>query len=191
MTDAEQQASLAQARRGDAQALGALLDSFRPYVRVLVRTLHRGRLQSRLDDSDLIQDALLEAQRQFGRFQGETVAELVAWLRPLVLRSAGHTLRSHLGTGKRDAGREQCGVNEQVVDPASSPSSQAIRQEQAARLAARLARLPDDMQQVLLGRHVDGLSYADLAQRLDRSEGAIRVLYTRALRRLRQECREE
>jgi RNA polymerase sigma-70 factor (ECF subfamily) len=62
-----------------------------------------------------------------------------------------------------------------------------MQQEQAARLTAALARLPDDMQQVLLYRHVDGLSYADLAALLGRSEGAVRVLYTRALRRLRKE----
>lgn len=46
------------------------------------------------------------------------------------------------------------------------------------------------MQQVLLGRHVDQASYADLAERLGCSEGAVRVLYTRAVRRLREECGE-
>jgi RNA polymerase sigma-70 factor (ECF subfamily) len=57
-------------------------------------------------------------------------------------------------------------------------------------MAEALARLPDDMQQVLLGRHMDGLSYAELAGRLGRTEAAVRVLYTRALRRLRDECHE-
>ena len=118
------------------------------------------------------------------------MAELTAWLRTIVLRTAGHTLRDHLGTGKRDAGREQAGEDlaEQTVDPGHSPSSQAIRQEMSARLAERLARLPDNMQQVLLGRHLDDLSYAEMAEQFGRSEAALRVLYTRALRRLRQEC---
>jgi RNA polymerase sigma-70 factor (ECF subfamily) len=53
-------------------------------------------------------------------------------------------------------------------------------------MARTIAGLPDDMQQVLLGRHLDGLSYAVLAERLGRSEGAVRVLYTRALRRVRE-----
>jgi RNA polymerase sigma-70 factor (ECF subfamily) len=71
-----------------------------------------------------------------------------------------------------------------------TPAEQAIRSEQAARMAAALARLPEDMQQVLLGRHMDDLPYTILAEHLGRSEAAVRVLYTRALRRLREECRE-
>jgi len=193
MTAAEQQDALERARQGNAQALGELLHSLRPYVRVLVHSVHRGQVRSRLDDSDLIQDALVEAQRSFARFEGTTVAELLAWLRPLILRTAGHSLRQHLGTGKRNLGLEQSGPGlvENLVDPASSPSSQAVRQEQVALLASRMARLPEDMQTVLLGRHLDDLSIAELAERLGRSEGAVRVLYTRALRRLREECREE
>jgi RNA polymerase sigma-70 factor (ECF subfamily) len=74
----------------------------------------------------------------------------------------------------------------QLADSGSSPSAQAIRHEEAALMAEALAGLPDDMQQVLLGRHVDGLSHAAIAQRLDRTEQAVRMLYVRALRRLRE-----
>jgi RNA polymerase sigma-70 factor (ECF subfamily) len=190
MNAGEQQAALERARQGDTQALGALLDSFRPYVRYLVRALGGERVQARLDESDLIQDAFLEAHRDFAQFRGGTVAELTAWLRQIVLRTAGHTLRGHLATGKRDVAREgpATGLADRAADPASSPSVVAMRHEQAARMAEALARLPDDMQTVLLGRHMDGLAYAVLAERLGRSEAAVRVLYTRALRRLREEC---
>jgi RNA polymerase sigma-70 factor (ECF subfamily) len=189
MTATDQQALLDRAVEGDAEALGALLESLRPYVRFLVRAVRRGRLGSRLDDSDLIQDALLEAHRNIAHFQGRSLAQLLAWLRPLVVRSAQHGLRGHLGTAKRDASREEAGpaLAELVPDPGSSPSSQAIRQEEILRLAACLGRLPEDMQQVLLGRHADGHSHAALAEQMGRSEAAVRVLYMRALRRLRQE----
>jgi len=75
------------------------------------------------------------------------VDELVAWLRPIVLRTAAHTLRNHLATGKRDAGREQPGEGLEDLAGASdsSPSDQAIRHEQTARLAVHLGRLPEDM----------------------------------------------
>jgi RNA polymerase sigma-70 factor (ECF subfamily) len=194
MTTAERQGFLDLAIRGDMRARGALLDSFRPYFRFLVCAQRRGRISSRIDDSDLIQDALVEVHRNFDHFQGKTVAELRAWLRPIVLRSAGHTLRAHLATGRRDASKEQGGVNlaEVVtVDPDNSPSAQTIREEQIMHLADALARLPEDMQLVLLGRHGDGLSYAALAERLGRSEASLRVLYTRALRRLREDCQSE
>lgn len=189
MDACERQAALDSARQGDAQALGRLLESYRSYVRVLVRACRAEPLQARLDDSDMIQDALLEAHRSFAGFRGATVAELAGWLRQVVIRTAGHALRRHLGTGKRDASREEpAGLADVAADSGSSPSARAIRHEQEERMAEALARLPDDMQQVLLGRHLDGLSYAVLAERLGRSEAAVRVLYTRALRRLREEC---
>ena len=72
------------------------------------------------------------------------------------------------------------------MGPAESPSDQAVRHEEAAALAEALSRLPDDMQQALLGRHLDGLSHAELARTLGRSETAVRMLYLRALRRLRE-----
>jgi RNA polymerase sigma-70 factor (ECF subfamily) len=188
----ERQAALEQARQGDAQARGKLLESFRPYVRVLVHALRDARLKARLDDSDMIQDALLEAHRSFAGFRGTTVAELAVWLRRIVIRSAGRTIREFAGTDKRDPAREQPAEDlaQLLIDSGSSPSAQAIRHEQAGRLIEALARLPEDMQQVLLGRHVDGLKHAAIAQQLGRSEAAVRVLYIRALDRLRQLYRD-
>src|SRR5258708_220876 len=100
MTAQEQQATLERAARGDPQALGELLHSLRPYVRFLVRAVRQGRLSNRLDDSDLIQDALIEVHRSFDRFNGHTLAELLAWLRSIVVRTAGHTMRGHLDAAK-------------------------------------------------------------------------------------------
>ena len=182
------QAALDRARLGDEQARGELLESFRPYIRVIVRSFRDDRLQARVDDSDLIQDAFLEALRGFAAFRGATVAEFVAWLRQIVRRAVARSRRGHLGTDKRAVELEQPADDlPDPVDSGSSPSAQAIRHEQAAQMAEAVARLPDDMQHVLLGRHMDGLSHAEIARRLGRTEGAVRVLYTRALRRLREE----
>lgn len=191
MEPGRRQAALDRARQGDGQALGDLLQSFRPYVRAIVQALRNGQAPARIDDSDLIQDALLEVHRSFAGFHGGSVAEFVVWLRQIVLRSAGHTLRSLVGTEKRSPERELPGevVNE-LADSGSTPSGRAIRHEESVRLADALARLPEDMQQVLLGRFLDDLPYAVLAGRLGRSEAAVRVLYTRALRRLRQEYQD-
>src|SRR5207249_989818 len=114
-------------------------------------------------------DALAEAHRAFPAFQGSTVAEFTAWLRAIALRSAGRALREHLAAGKRDAGREK-GLADAagLADAGSSPSQTAARHEESARLAAALARLPEEMQQVLLGRHMDGLPHAALADKLGR-----------------------
>jgi RNA polymerase sigma-70 factor (ECF subfamily) len=192
MDAGERQVTLNLSLRGDVQALGDLLESYRPYVRVMVHALSRGRLQARVDDSDLIQDALLEAHQSFGEFRGTSLNELLAWLRQIVLRTVGHRLREHVGAGKRDMAREQPveGLSSLLAASDSTPSAQAIHHEEAARMAEALARLPDDMQQVLLGRHVEALPHAEIAARLGRSEAAVRVLYGRALRRLKQEYPE-
>src|SRR5438874_9448302 len=140
MDDAQRQMWLEQARQGDTQALGALLDTLRPYVRLLVRTLRDPALQARLGESDLIQDAMLEIHRSFTSFNGASVGDLVAWLRPIVLRTAAHVLRSHRQARKRSVAREETGSDlaANTADHGTSPSECAVRHEQAARLAAAL-----------------------------------------------------
>lgn len=189
MQSRDRQVTLELARQGNALALGELLESFRPYIRAIVQPFCDRRLQARVDDSDLIQDALLEAHRCFAGFRGTTVAELAVWLRQIVIRSAGATLREFVATAKRDPTREQP-VNDLagLAGDASTPSAQAIRNEQTARMAEALVRLPPDMQRVVVARHVDGLAHAQIAELLGRSEAAVRVLYVRALARLRELC---
>lgn len=186
--DASQRiAALEKARVGDVEARGMLLASFSPYVRVIVHALRDRRVQARLGDSDLMQDVFLEAHRHFASFRGSTVAELAAWLRQVAVRTTLRALRDHGETAKRALQREQSldDLGDLLADGASSPSQRAIRDEQAARIAEALTRLPDEMQQVLLGRHVDDLPHAELARRLGKGEGAVRMLYLRALERLR------
>lgn len=191
MNAGEREAALERARAGDASALGALLDDLRPYVRVLLRGRRDARTQARLDDSDLIQDAMLQAYKSFTTFRGGTATEFVAWLRQVVLHTASRVVRDQFGAAKRDVTRELPGRElDAVVVSGSTPSAQAIRHEQSARMAEVLARLPEEMQQVILARHADDLPHAEIAKRLGKTEGAVQVLYVRAIRRLRDLCKE-
>lgn len=183
----ERQACLDRARQGDNDAVGQLLNAFCPYVRVIIRAHGDRRLQARVGESDLIQDAIVEACRSFSQFRGTQVNELAAWLRQITLHVVAAAYRTHFGAMKRDLSCEEPlnGSAALLADSGSSPSAHLLRHEQAARMAEAVSSLPNDMQVVLLGRHVDELPYAELAERLGRSEAATRVLYTRALRRLR------
>src|SRR5262245_40520467 len=116
MNAEQRREALERARQGDADALGRLLESYRPYLRLLVQGACGGRLRARMDDSDLVQGALLEASRGIGQFRGTTPAELTAWLRQIALRTVRHALRDHLGSAGRDAGREV--PLGEAVDPA-------------------------------------------------------------------------
>ena len=102
MAAVDRLALMERARQGDNDARGQLLESFGPYVRVIARSVRTGRLKGRMGESDLIQDALLEVHRSFDSFRGTTEAELMAWLRQIVVRTVGHAVREHAGAGKRN-----------------------------------------------------------------------------------------
>ena len=69
----------------------------------------------------------------------------------------------------------------------TSPSQQVIKREQSVLLAELLERLPDDFRQVIVLRNVEDLPHEEVARRMGRSPGAVRMLWVRALARLRQE----
>jgi RNA polymerase sigma-70 factor (ECF subfamily) len=71
----------------------------------------------------------------------------------------------------------------------SSPSQQAARRERAILLADALARLPDEYREVIVLRHLQGLPFAEVAQRLGRSLDSVDKLWVRALARLRRTLR--
>jgi RNA polymerase sigma-70 factor (ECF subfamily) len=188
MTPDARQAALTRAREGDATALGELLGGFRPYVQYLVRASCRGRASTRFDDSDLTQDAILLAHKAFSTFRGATIGEFTVWLQQLTRTAINRAFRTHRDAGKRDVGREE-DVEDIAAAAADShtPSASAVQHECAALVAAAVDRLPADMREVVLGKNLENLSYAQLAERMARSEGALRVLYTRALRKLRED----
>ena len=86
------------ARCDDGFALGQLLELYRGYLSLLARLQIGRRLQGKIDASDMVQEAFLEAHRHFDQFRGTTEAELVIWLRP-----AGWTRISRRLQGKIDA----------------------------------------------------------------------------------------
>ena len=189
---------LRRARCGDAEAVAALAGRYREFVRLLVRARCAGRLRARVDSSDLIQETLLRASRHIGQFHGTTEEEWRAWLARIAEREVIGQYRHHLGAARRDATREQplCPPSSSAgasrleqwwARSQSSPSQAAMRNERVLALTRALGRLPEDYREVLVLRHLEGLDFPEIAQRLARSPGATRVLWTRALRRLRDE----
>ena len=81
-------ALLADAREGNQEALGRLLEMYRPYLKLLSRLEFNRRMQSRLDSSDLIQETALQAQRDINDFRGNTEKEFTSWLRRIMANVA-------------------------------------------------------------------------------------------------------
>src|SRR5262249_50376220 len=89
-----------------ADAAGPQLERFRPYLRLLARVHLDARLRGKVDESDLVQQTLLEACRRPDCFGGRSDAEVAAWLRQVLARQLAHAARD-LARDKRDIRRER------------------------------------------------------------------------------------
>jgi RNA polymerase sigma-70 factor, ECF subfamily len=192
---------LSEAQAGSTPHLGQLLELYRRYLGRLARIEIGRQLQAKLDASDLVQDTLLEAHRNFPKFRGASEQQFVGWLRQIMAASLANLLRRYLGTQGRDVRleRELAAHLDQssrlldrgLIDPLSSPSQQAAHREQAVLLANALEQLPEDYRDVLVLRHLEGLSFSEIGRRLDRSLDSVEKLWVRGLARLRQVIREQ
>jgi RNA polymerase sigma-70 factor (ECF subfamily) len=187
---------LALARAGEPLCLGNLLEQYRGYLLLLARVQIGRRLQGKVDAGDLVQDTFLAAHRAWGRFRGTTEAELLAWLRRILAAQIADVLRRYLGSQRRDVRLErelaaELERSSQDLDAAlfareDSPSKQVVRREVGLLLADALTRLPEDYREVLILRHLEGLSFPGVAQRMGRTLDSVKKLWTRALDRLRR-----
>jgi RNA polymerase sigma-70 factor (ECF subfamily) len=190
---------LAHAREGRGDSLGTLLELYRNYLSLLARTQIDLHLQGRASASDVVQDAFMEAHRDFRTFRGTTEAELLAWLRSILVHKVARLIERHVFATKRDVRRERrlnrglaaleqsaSHVDALLVSQWSSPSARLQRRERAAVLADLLAQLPSHYREVLVLRDLEGLSFAEVGIRMGRSTAAVRKLWVRAIDRLRQ-----
>lgn len=193
---AEPEQMLREAQAGDSDTLGRLLELYRRYLSLLARVQIGKRLQGKVDASDLVQETFLEAHRNFARFRGTSEGELVSWLRQILAANLADTLRRYLGTQGRDIRLERdieadfdhstVLLDRGLVARGSSPSHQAARREQAVLLADALAELPDDYREVLVLRHLESLTFPEVAQRMQRSLDSVEKLWMRGLAQLRK-----
>lgn len=167
----------------------------RPWLKMLAERQLSPALRGRIDPSDVVQQTLIDAWRGHEDFRGTTHAERLAWLRTILKRALIRCDRDQLKTVKRGQGREQqlqaaidrdsIAMEQLAVGRERDPGSIADRAEQTLQLAAALDQLPHDYREVLTLRHIDGLSHEQIAQRMERSSAATRMLWIRALEKLK------
>jgi RNA polymerase sigma-70 factor (ECF subfamily) len=198
--DALPELLLAQARAGDAAALGQLLELYRNYLRLIARSMMGGALALKLEASDLVQETFLKVHRQFTDFAGREEPQFIAWLRQILARTAADQARYHRA-GVRSRHREVAledlldraggAAQQALADSLTSPSSMAVRRERSVLLADALEELPADYRTVFVLRNIEHIPFNEIAARLGRSPGAVRVLWTRAMQRLSALLEEE
>ena len=190
---------LKQAQEGSPEALGQLLEDCRKYLLKIASGDLSPELRAKAGASDVVQETLLEAQRDLAQFTGRGEDELLAWLRRILLNNLANIRRQYQQTSKRDVGREvsldadgssEVAVAQRIESRERTPGSAVIFNEKCERVAEVISGLPDHMRQVLEMRHRDNKSFAEIGAALGRSAGAARKLWVRAVDRLQQELGE-
>jgi RNA polymerase sigma-70 factor (ECF subfamily) len=182
---------LVDAQQGSPEALGKMLEKCRHYLLHIANAEVDSQLRPKAGDSDLVQETFLEAHRLFARFQGTSSADLLGWLRAILKNKAATFSRRYQGTDKRQVGREvPLALGEQPGQPAApapSPSSVVVRQEQADAVLRALERMPEQYRQVIVWRQWERLPFDEIARRLEKTVDAARMMWWRAIERLRLE----
>ena len=94
------------ARQGVSDDLGTLLQLYRNYLSILADTQIGQRLRVRVSPSDIVQETMLAAHRDFQKFRGCTEREFMAWLRQVLINTIHRTVDTHLKAKRRDVRRE-------------------------------------------------------------------------------------
>jgi RNA polymerase sigma-70 factor, ECF subfamily len=189
---------LAQAANGDRAAMDALFDRFRARLKKMVRMRLNRRLQGRVDDSDVVQDAYVEAARRLPEYLKDSRAPFFLWLRQITRQRLIDVHRRHLGAQARDAGLEislhrgrlpvasSVTLAAQLLGGLTSPSEAALKAETRLALQEALNRMEDMDREILSLRLYEDMSNREAAQELGIEEKTASKRYVRALQRLQK-----
>jgi len=183
------------AQGGSAEALGQTLEGCRRYLLWVARRELDPGLQARGGASDLVQETFLEAQRDFPQFSGTTEAELLAWLRRLLLNNLSNFVRHHRGTAKRcvtdevslDSLQANGGAETDFAGDSAPSSQQASDREQVELLRAAVARLPEEYQRIITLWHEEERSFEDIARQMGCAPNTVRNKWLKAIKQLQKD----
>jgi RNA polymerase sigma-70 factor, ECF subfamily len=182
---------LEEAGKGDREAFDQLFARHRPFLQQMIRVCLDPRLRARVDPSDVVQDAQLEAVRRLPDYLKSRPMPFRLWLRQIAHDRLLKIRRHHLHTGRRAMGREVALPDQssdllaqQLLASGSTPSQNLDRRELARLLRVALARLPDPDREILLLRNFEELSYSEIGYILAVEPAAARKRHGRALVRL-------
>jgi RNA polymerase sigma-70 factor, ECF subfamily len=183
----------------DSTLINALASDLDSAFEALVLA-HQDRLYSialrllgdRRDAEEAAQDAFVRAYRALATYQQERILELRLrpWLATIVLnlcrsRLARRAARAAIARPALSLDATELGTLEPRADDAAGPATTAVRRDAREGWAALLMTLPPAYRSAVVLRHVDGLSYPEVATTLDRPEGTVKAQVHRGLALLR------
>jgi RNA polymerase sigma-70 factor (ECF subfamily) len=189
---------LQRAAGGDEQACQELFSRHRDRLKRMVHLRLSRRLQGRVDDSDVLQEAFLDASQRLQEYAADPKLPLYLWLRHLTGLKLAEIHRRHLGTQLRDADREvtlhrgglpeadSASLAAQLLGTATTPSQAAIKAETRLYVQEALNSMDPTDREVLALKHFEQLSTSEIAQVLGLSKAGAGSRYLRAIKRLRE-----
>jgi RNA polymerase sigma-70 factor (ECF subfamily) len=180
-------------RAGDAGALAELFEAHRARLRRMVDLRLDGRVATRLDPSDVLQEIYLDMAGQLNSYLCEPRVDFYVWLRGLAWERLLKLHRRHLGARCRAIGREQAlpldssaALAGQFLARGVSPSEALLKKELRRRVQQALAELVEEDREVILMRDFEGMTNGEMAQALGVGASGATMRYGRALFRLKE-----
>ena len=164
---------------GDDRSRGELLERLRPRLVLWVTTRLSPALRAKVEPEDVVQEILLSVHKSLEGFQGEDDRAFLRWLFT-VAENRIRDQADHFGALKRK-------TPEPISPHQTGPQTAAVRNEMAIKVKDALTRLNENHRQVIQMRRFEELEIAEIAQKMGKSENAVRILYCRAIQALRQE----
>jgi len=192
------QALLRRICAGEQHALAELFGAHRERLRRMVQLRLDRRLRGRIDPSDVIQEAFLDASRRLVEYAADPAMPPFLWLRFLTAQRLITLHRIHLGVKGRDAGREVSlhsgplpsadsrSLAAQLLGRLTTPSRAAMRAEVQIRIQDALNSMDPIDREILALRHFEELNNSETAAVLGLHKAAASNRYVRALRRLKE-----
>jgi len=186
---------LQKARLGDARAIGSLCELSRKYLLLIANQDLNAAMLQKFGASDVVQQSMIVANQKIGQFHGTTQGEFLAWMRQILINECRQTSRLFQGTEKRSISREQSlqlGPNSEagdrpLNDPQTTPSTQAINEEQIQLVQRAMGSMSEAERQVIEMRNWQEMSFEDIGKSIGKSPEAARKFWSRSILKLEQE----
>lgn len=200
MTDEPSEISdlLSRAARGDQAALRELFSLYHDRLKRMVHLRLSRRLQGRVGDSDVVQEAYLDVARRLPEYVREPTLPFFLWLRHMTGLKLAEVHRRHLGTQLRDADREvtlhrgglpmadSVSLAAQLLGTLTTPSQAAMKAETRLLVQEALNSMDPIDREVLALKHFEQLSTAEIGEVLGMTKAGAGSRYLRAIKRLRE-----
>jgi len=191
------EATLARFKSGDPEAFAKYLMANQGKLLAFIHKRMSPRLRQKVEAEDILQEVCSSALKSLGKC--ELDGDPMGWLYELAERRIRDAHRFHFESQKRAAGQEvgmgaaensRGKFEDRLVSSITSPSMKVAKNREEQHLAAAIDRLGETQREAIRLKYIEKLPSKEIAQRLGKSDGAVRVMLARAMEELKKMMQE-